>query len=467
MATRFKKVLGRWDLLLFTVCAILVLDTVPSSAAMGMQTFFWWVVTLFLFFIPYGMITAELGSAIPNQGGMYVWIRRAFGDTAGSMASWLYWINVAYWMPSVYVLFAGTFASLFFPKMSTWGQIGIAIIMVWLTVYFGILSLGSSKHIPNIGAIAKVVVLLFLGVIGIWSVVHKGFANPFSVRSLFPSWSDTLGFLPVVVYNYMGFELMSSAGEEMKNPKKDVPRAIFIAGALIFFFYVIGSWGILASLPLDKISIVTGIIDSIKTVMSNFGATTGGIVTTIFGIIILYTFFANMVTWSIGANRMIAATATEGNFPKIMGHLNKRYATPDMAYIITGIVGTLLLIGNGLLSNSSANIFWTIFALSSLVFLLPYLLLFPAFLKLRKTEPNLPRPYRVPGGNKTAWILAILCEFFVAIACIFFFQPTPDVKNVFSYEAQLIIVTILTVLVGYVLYKWSIKRYKKSGEVSQ
>ena len=463
METKLKKVLGRWDLLLFTVCAILVLDTVPSSAAMGMQTFFWWVVTLFLFFIPYGMITAELGSAIPSQGGMYVWIRRAFGDTAGAVASWLYWINVAYWMPSVYVLFAGTFATLFFPKMGTWGQIGIAIILTWLTVYFGILSLGSSKQIPNIGAIAKAAVLLFLGFIGVWAVAHKGFANPFTARDLFPSWSDTIGFLPVVVYNYMGFELMSSAGEEMKNPRKDVPKAIFIAGGLIFLFYVIGTWGILAALPLDKISIVTGIIDAIKAVMNSFGGA-GHAITIIFGIAILYTFFANMVTWTIGANRMIATTSSEGNFPKSLGHLNKKYLTPDTAYVITGIVGTLLLIGNGLLSNSSANIFWTIFALSSLVFLLPYLLLFPAFLKLRKTEPDLSRPYKVPGGKAIAWIFAILCEFFIAIACIFFFQPPSDVKNVFSYETQLVVITIVTILLGYVLYKWSKNKYKDKSE---
>ncbi|MEM3538070.1 MAG: amino acid permease, partial [Candidatus Korarchaeum sp.] len=98
---RFRRVLRYWDLFLFNVCAIVVLDTVASSAAIGMQTFFWWFLTLFLFFIPYGLITAELGSAWPSEGGIYVWVKEAFGEKWAVMTSWLYWVNVAIWMPSV------------------------------------------------------------------------------------------------------------------------------------------------------------------------------------------------------------------------------------------------------------------------------------------------------------------------------------------------------------------------------
>ncbi|MRR29970.1 amino acid permease, partial [bacterium] len=109
----FKKVLRSLDMTLFTVCAILVMDTLAPSAAIGPSSISWWLITLVLFFIPYGLITAELGTTYPEQGGLYVWIKNAFGEKWAARTTWLYWINVALWMPSVYILFAGMFSQLF------------------------------------------------------------------------------------------------------------------------------------------------------------------------------------------------------------------------------------------------------------------------------------------------------------------------------------------------------------------
>jgi amino acid transporter len=108
-----ERVLGRADLVLFTVCAILTIDTLASSAAMGFAWFSWWAITMTVFFIPYGLITAELGAAWPGEGGVYIWVREAFGPKWGSTAAWLYWINNATWIPSVYLIFAGTFGQMF------------------------------------------------------------------------------------------------------------------------------------------------------------------------------------------------------------------------------------------------------------------------------------------------------------------------------------------------------------------
>ena len=108
-----ERVLGRADLVLFSVCAILTIDTLASAASMGVAWFSWWTITMVLFFVPYGLITAELGSAWPGEGGIYIWVREAFGPRWGSMAAWLYWINNAYWIPSVYLIFAGTFETRF------------------------------------------------------------------------------------------------------------------------------------------------------------------------------------------------------------------------------------------------------------------------------------------------------------------------------------------------------------------
>src|ERR1700730_681457 len=155
-----ERVLGRADLVLFTVCAILTIDTLASSAAMGFSWFSWWVVTMTVFFIPYGLITAELGSAWPGEGGVYVWVREAFGPRWGSTVAWMYWICNAYWIPSVYLIFAGTFEQIFLKTHSTWQEADIAIVMTWLTVAIGIVRLEVSEWVAQLGSVVKA--LLFL-----------------------------------------------------------------------------------------------------------------------------------------------------------------------------------------------------------------------------------------------------------------------------------------------------------------
>jgi amino acid transporter len=156
------------DATLFTVCAILVIDQLAAAASIGPSAIFWWVLTLVLFFVPYGLISAELGAAYPEEGGIYAWVQRAFGGKWGARASWLYWINVALWMPSVYVLFAGMLAQMFVPDLALWAKIGIGLVMTWVTVYINIIALNVGKWVPNAGAIIKAFIMVAIGVGGIF-----------------------------------------------------------------------------------------------------------------------------------------------------------------------------------------------------------------------------------------------------------------------------------------------------------
>jgi amino acid transporter len=453
----FKKVFRGLDMTLFTVCAILVMDTLAPSAAIGASSISWWIITLVLFFIPYGLITAELGTTYPEQGGLYVWIKNAFGEKWAARSTWLYWINVALWMPSVYILFAGMFAQLFFPDMSLWWQIAIGVVMTWLTVLFGSMKMEAGKWIPNIGAMIKALIMVVIGVGAFIYAGHHGVANDLSFKAILPSWNAGLAFLPVIVYNFMGFELMSGASGEMKNPGKDIPRAIIIAGALIAVFYVLGTVGILMAVPLDQLGLVSGIVDTLKIIIG--GTSFGDAMVIVLGVAALYSFMANMVTWTMGANRTAAEAAKENELPAIFGREHPVYKTPVGAFIITGIVSTVVIIVYGFMAGSAEDLFWTLFAFSSIVFLLPYLMLFPAFLKLRKTDPNIERPYRVPGGNTVATILAVICELFILQAVVLFVW-VPGQAMDWSYALPIIIGVVITLIVGEVLMKISAKNKK-------
>jgi amino acid transporter len=332
--------------------------------------------------------------------------------------------------------------------MSLWLQIGIAIIMTWVTVWIGSMTLETSKWVPNIGAIIKAAIMVVIGVGAFIYAGHNGVANDLSFKGILPSWDAGLAFLPVIIYNFMGFELMSGASGEMKNPGKDIPRAIIISGALISVFYLLGTIGILMALPMDQLGLISGIIDTLKILLGSTGI--GAVVVTILGVAVLYSFLANMVTWTMGANRTAAEAAKENELPAIFGRENPIHKTPVGAFIITGIVSTVVVIIYGFMAGSAADLFWTLFAFSSIVFLLPYLMLFPAFLKLRHIDPNTERPYRLPGGKVLGIILAVICELFILLAVIFF-VCVPGQAIDWSYAGPIIIGVVLTLIVGEIL----------------
>ena len=459
----FARVLGRADLLLFTVSAILTIDSLASAASMGVSWFTWWGFTMVVFFVPYGLMTAELGAAWPGEGGLYVWVREAMGPRWGSTAAWFYWINNAYWIPSVYMVFAATLHSIFLKphlppalregQQAVWLQAGIAIVVTWLTVGVGVVRLQVSKWIPNLGAVAKVAIFLGLGALGLHALMDgRPPANDFGLGHFVPRWSDSLAFLPVLLYNALGFELMSSAGEEMRNPQRDVPRVILLSGVVIAAVYTLGVLGILLAVPLGQLSMVTGTWDALEALGREWGPSANGFVL-LLGVGFLYACVANIVTWSLGVNRVAAAAAAEGALPAFLGRLHPRFQTPHVAFLVMGAISTVLLVGNAALASRADNVFWLIFKLSGICFLVSYLMVFPAFIVLRRKRPDQPRPYRMPGGPVAAWSGAIVCWLFVLGACLLFFKPAPDVEPARALRETwlLVVETALTAAVGLLL----------------
>ncbi len=455
--TEQPKVFGLFSMVLFSVSAILVADTVGSSAAMGVQGLGFWIILGLLFFIPYGFVTAELGSAWPDEGGIYVWVKNAFGPGAGTVTSWMYWVNTAIWAPSVFVLFIGAIEVAWGVDVPPVWEAVIVIAMVWAIVLVGILPLKYSKFVPNLSAALKVIVLVGLGVLGVAFVIKHGAANSFSLSQWVPSWNtDSLSFLPIIIYSYMGFELMNSAGGAIRNPKRDVPKMIVLAGGAILAVYMFATFGVLAAIDVKDVSFVTGITDALKLMVDQvFGGASWLFYIAV--VMLLFTFFGNMVTWSIGANQTIGATGLDETAPGVFGHVNKRFGTPDYAFVLLGVIATAITVLAYVLDPTQSSVFWTLFALSSIVFLIPYLLMFPALLVLRHKYPDQPRPYVVPGGKVGAWIATILCEAGIVLTLVLFFYFPAEGVSKGTFWVITGGGTIVSLLIGYWLY-WHASR---------
>jgi len=449
-----KKVFGLASMILFSVSAILVGDTIASSAAMGVQGLTFWIALGVLFFIPYGFVTAELGAAWPGDGGIYVWVREAFGPKWGTVTAWLYWVNVALWAPSVFVLFLYSAGAAFGLALPLWGEALVVIALIWFMVFVGVLPMKYSKWVPNLSAGVKIVVFTVLGLAGVAAALENGgLANSFALKEWIPVFSfDNLSYLPIVIYSFMGFELMSSVGDSIHDPKRDVPKMIFGAGGAILFVYMFATFGILAVIPVDKIQIETGIVDALRPAFDSVLGAAAGPVFVVVALGVLFTFIGNMVTWSIGANESIAATGMDKTAPGVFGHKHPRNGTPDYAFYLMGIIATVVTIITYALFGNNEGIFWAIFSLSSVVFLLPYLLMFPTIVVLRKKFPNQQRPYVVPGGKAGAWIWSLLCEAGILFTLALFFLAPPEGTPLGAFYAITVGGTVISVAVGFWLY---------------
>ena len=422
-AHHHKKVLGVRDMVLFSVSAILLLDTLAAGASIGVQSLFWWLFLGIVFFVPYALICSEMGTTYPEQGGIYAWVRDAFGGRWASRVTWAYWVNTAVWLPAIYILFAGVFAQLFFPGLSLGMQIAIAIGLSWLSVLINVISLNIGKLVPNLGAIIKSIV--FAAIIGgafHYSRTH-GLANEFSLANLTPEWGEGLKYISVIIYGMLGFELVSAGSDEMNNPKRDVPRAILVAGLIIIVLYTLATAALLTAFPAAEIDVVEGLVDSMVLFFGDTGA--GAVFAMCLGVGALYTFFANGVTWALGCNRAAAEAAIEGELPAVFGREHPVYETPAGAAVLMGIVSTVILFTYGILATTNAVLFWSLFAFSAVIFLLPYIGLVLAFREMRRSDPDRERPFRVPGGPFVANFLSLACTAILLIA-IFFFVYTPD-----------------------------------------
>lgn len=442
------KTLKQRDMVLFTVSAILLLDTLTAAASVGASSVFWWVFLGFIFFIPFALICAEMGCAYPEQGGIYAWIRDAFGGRWASRATWAYWVNTAVWMPAIFILFAGVFKQMFAPDLSLGGQIAIGVILTWLAVAVNVIALDVGKWIPNVGAILKVIIFIAIIVGAFLYTLDHGMANPLTLETLKPDWGSSLQYIPAIIYGMLGFELVSASSDEMKDPARDVPKAIFISGALIITLYILGTIAVLAALPAGDINLVEGLIDTFRLFFGDSAA--GKAFTLMLGIGALYTFFSNGVTWALGCNRAAAEAALEGELPPIFAIENKKLGTPVGAAVLMGLVSTLILVLYGFLAGSNEDLFWSLFAFSAVIFLLPYEGMFMAFIRTRVTDPDHPRPYRVPGGLNTARILAWTCFGVLALAIVLFIYTPGE-----GIQWPVLIGVVVTLAIGEVVIRFA------------
>ena len=412
-----KKKFKLVDAILATVCITLVAESVAPTAAIGNSQYFWWIFLILAFCLPYGLITAELGSTFDSEGGMYDWVKKAFGAKWAGRVAWNYWINFPLWIASLAVAVTDVVAGIFEVELSLFWLLVLQLGYTWLVSLLGTARIGESKWIVNIGTFFKIAFMVALGLLGIYVYIKTGeSANPInSVTDLLPTMDLAgLSFISVIIFNFLGFEVVATFTKDMENPKKEIPKALIIGGSLMALFYILPATGVNIAMSTADAE-VAGITDSFAILLTNLGLSANAIriVVIAVGLMFIYTMVANIVSWSFGVNSVAKYSADDGGLPKIFSRTNKE-GVPHMASILNGVVATIIVVVGlilGYVSETASNLFWTFFSLSLVTLLVGYIPVFPAFLKLRKVD-NTERAYKVPGNkfvlNLMTWVPFVL-----------------------------------------------------------
>lgn len=419
-----KKKFKLFDAILATVCITLVAESVMPTAAIGNSQYFWWIFLIVAFCIPYGMISAELGTTYQSEGGMYDWVKRAFGAKWASRVAWNYWINFPLWIASLAVAVTDVVAGIFEIELSLFWLLVLQLGYTWLVSFLGTQRIGESKWIVNIGTFFKIAFMVCLGILGVYVYVKTGeSANPISsVADLLPTLDLAgLSFLSVIIFNFLGFEVVATFAEDMENPKKEIPKALIIGGALMALFYVLPATGINIAMSLEDAE-ASGITESFMILLTKLGmdANLVRIIVIVVGLMFIYTMIANIVSWSFGVNSVAKYSADDGGLPKIFSKTNKD-GVPYMASILNGVVASVIVIVGvilGEVSETASNLFWMFFSLSLVTLLISYIPMFLAFLKLRKADKT-KRVYKVPGSDGFIKVFAIVPFVLLILGVIF------------------------------------------------
>lgn len=464
-----RRVLNVFILAMLNVAIMASLRNLPLVASYGLSSLFFFGVVAIGFLIPSALVSAELATGWSKGGGVYVWVREALGDRWGFFAIWMQWVHNVAWYPVILSFVATTLAYAFNPALAQHKVFVLSVILVsfWGMTIFNALGVKTSSWFSTIGVIVGTilpgVLIISLGLA--WVFGGNPINTPISFSVVLPDFND-LGnfvFLAGLFLAFTGLEVSSVHAAEVQNPQKNYPRAIILAAVITFSVFLLGALAIAFVLPKGDISLASGLMEAFSLFFSHYHLNW---ILPVVAFLLVIGAIAEVNAWIVGPVRGLYATTTHGNLPPIFHKLNK-HGVPMNLLWLQGIIVTITSLIILQLPTISAS-FWILSVMSAQTYLLMYILMFIAAIRLRYTKPHVPRAYKVPYKAKGIWILSTLG----ILSCIFvillgFYPPSQlNVGNLVRYEFYLVLSMIGMSIIPLIIHKfrkphWTLENGKK------
>ncbi len=460
--------MGFWDVLLFNIATVLGPRWVAAAAHNGTSSISLWILAAVLFFVPMALVINELSSRFPEEGGLYVWSKEAFGDFHGFVAGWTYWVYTIFYFPGLLLASTSMSAYVIGGKGAELAQDRIYLLvgslgLLFIAVMLNIIGLNVGKWLQNAGGVSTYLPLLILVAIGgvIW--LKHGSVTHFTLSNIMPTWNwDTVNFWSQIAFAFTGLELVSAMSGEIREPRRTLPRAALTAAALIAAMYIVGTLSVLALVPAGEVDPKSGVFHAI-TVGSV--ALKIGFVGVLAALLVTIGNAGGVGSTVAGIARVPFVVGIDRYLPKAFGKIHPRWKTPYVSIIVQAIASALVLLLSQI-NETTRGAYQAVIDITIILYFIPFLYMFAAAIKLAGRPDRMANPHAVlvPGGKTGVWVACSLAFSVTLLSIIVSVFPPGDSSNRKLFLIKVVGTTVLAVAVGLILYFWGAA--KKRSETS-
>jgi amino acid transporter len=455
------KSLSVFSLVMINVIAVDSLRSLTAGAEYGLALISFYLITAIVFFIPTILVTAELATGWPNTGGVYVWVREAFGPRCGFLTIWLQWIYNVVWFPTIFAFIAGVLAYLIHPDLVNNKIYMLTVILtcIWVVTFINCLGIKISSWFSALGAIVGTLFpMALIAILGcVWLYFGKN-THSVTLHDFLPNPGHlaNLAFLTNILFGLMGIEMSAVHAGDVKNPQRDYPRALLISGIIIFITLVFACLAIAIVIPADKLNLVSGLLDAFTIF---FNAYHMNWFMPVIAVLIILGSLSGAAAWIIGPARGLYIATQDNELPRFLQRVNQKNM-PVGILLTQGVVVTLLCVVFLIMPSVNSS-YWVLSNLTAQLGLLFYIFMFAAFIRLRFKHAHTKRAFKVPGGKIGACLVAGLGIITCASTLVLGFSPPAqlNLEKIISYEIILIVGMIVFCVPPFFLH---VRRKKTS-----
>ncbi|WED43172.1 APC family permease [Legionella cardiaca] len=448
-----KHALTIFSLTMITVGSVDSIRNLPATALFGSQLISFFILGALFFLIPTALVSAELASGWAKQGGIYIWVKEAFGKKTGFLAIWLQWIENVIWYPTILSFVAGTIGYLINPSMAS-NPYFLWLVIVssfWGATLINLRGMRSSALFSNICALSGLLLpmALIIGLGSLWIVGGNPLQVQFDAASITPHWQDKSIWvsLTAIMMSFCGIEIATVHANDVHNPQYAFPRALIYSVLIILSTLILGSLAIAVVLPQHDINLVAGIMQAFDAFFARYHMSW---FMPVVAIMLVMGGLGGVSNWIIAPTKGLLVAAEDGNLPELFQKSN-RHGAPVVMLITQAVIVTILS-ALFLFMPSVNGSYWLLTALAAQLYMLMYLLMFIAALKLRFSAPEHPRTFRIPGGLTGMFFVGGVGIIGCLTTLVVSFMPPEgiNVGSVSRYELTLIFGLILMCLPPFV-----------------
>lgn len=457
--------MGIFLLSMMNLSVMVSLRNLPIVAEFGLAAACMFILVMLIFFLPVSLVSAELATGWSKDGGIYAWVKEAFGPFWGFFSVWMQWVHNITWYPVILSFSGATLMQIFNPKIATNPLFLFLFVLVgfWGFTLFNYFGIKSSTWFSAFGVIVGTIIpglLLILFAI-IWIAGGDPVQIPLTWDAFIPSFElKNLVFLTGLYLAFGGIEVSAVYAGQVQHPKKNYPLAIFISGFLCFVLYALGSLAISIMIPPGEINLVKGLVEAFEAFLTHFHASW---LFAPLALMIVISALGEINAWIIGPVESLHATSKHGDLPPFFQKLNK-HNRPFNLLIFQAVIVSVASFAFFLLPDASTA-FWVLSVMAAQIYLVMYIFLFLAGLKLRYSHPNVERKYKVPFKNIGMWILTVVGVLASLLGIGLGFVP-PDklfTGSLWIYEGFIVIGLVIMTIIPYLVYKFRHPRWHPEG----